>query len=100
MGLTVTVPPDLGFTDTDNALGPTHIRKTIDSMAKAAGISGAVTPFDLRHSATSLLSAAGESGNVWPTCSATRTHEMVFKDYRHPVTSTVSTAVHYWDRTG
>jgi integrase len=81
-------------------LGATHLRKTVDSMATAARISGTVTPYDLRHSATSLLSAAGESAERLADLLGHKDTRMVFKHYRHPVTSTVSTAVDCWDRTG
>ncbi|MBA3361934.1 MAG: site-specific integrase [Acidimicrobiia bacterium] len=74
------------------------VRKLVSRLAAEAGLQGVVTPYDLRHTATSLLSAAGESAEKLADLLGHKDTRMVFKHYRHPVTSTISTAVEYWDR--
>jgi integrase len=78
-------------------LGPTHLRRIADLMAKAAGILGSVTPYDLRHIAASLLSASGQSAEKLADMLGYQDARMVFKHYRHPVVAIINTAVAYWE---
>ena len=74
------------------------VRRLLDRLAVEAGIGGVVTAYDLRHTATSLLSASGQSAERLADLLGHKDTRMVFRHYRHPVTSTISTAVEYWDR--
>lgn len=73
------------------------VRRLIDRLAVEAGI-GTLTPYDLRHTATSLLSASGQSAEKLADLLGHKDTRMVFKHYRHAVTSSISTAVDYWER--
>jgi integrase len=77
-------------------LDPSGLRRLLTRLAVAAGIEGRVTPYDLRHTATSLMAAGGQSAEPLADLLGHVDTRMVFRHYRHPITSSVTTAADYW----
>ncbi|MBU1226188.1 MAG: tyrosine-type recombinase/integrase, partial [Actinobacteria bacterium] len=77
-------------------IDPSNLRRMVGQVAVDAGIEGKVNPYDLRHTATSLMAAAGQSAERLADLLGHRDTRMVFKHYRHAITSSVTTAAEYW----
>lgn len=76
-------------------LDRTGTRKMIGKMAADAGTEGNVTSYDLRHTATTLLSDSTSAEKLADLLGHKDT-TMVHAHYRHPDTSTITTAVDFW----